>query len=30
MLQRLSDDAVLTIVSAVYAIAVFALKFRRA
>jgi hypothetical protein len=30
MLQRMSDAALLTIVSAFYAIAVFALKCRRA
>jgi hypothetical protein len=30
MRQRMSDNAVLTIVSAFYAIVVFALKFRRA
>jgi len=30
MLQRIADTAVLTVISAVYAMAVFALKFRQA
>jgi hypothetical protein len=30
MLQRMSDNAVLTVVSILYAIAILALKFRRA